>query len=216
MLSIIGKPATGKSAIAFLISSFISKHIFYSTQAEALDRENLEALRNEIKNSKRRKIVLLLDDFSFAVTGRSKKDRERLKNLMELRHILFEDKRYYIILIGHYVRSLAPVLRSSHIKVLTYLDAAELNLYLNEYMFSQSSLLAYFEYLQEKQHEKLYLVSFGTYEKIMNLTFTNIRQLTQRKRMKTIGPWTLYKMRFGKRKLLNINNNNMKNEVSAK
>jgi len=203
-VAIIGKPGTGKSSIGLLMSSLINRYLLYSTVGEALDLENLKALKKALEFVQRR-VVLFLDDFSFAISGRSQKDRLRLKNLMEIRHILGENHRYYVILVGHYVRSLSPILRSANIKMLTSVDVAEVRLYAQEYMFSESSLLTYFEYLQQKPNEFLVLVNFGTSEEIMNLTMPYIGYLIRKYKIEEFGPWKLYKFAASKRKLLNIN-----------
>jgi len=205
MVTIIGKPASGKTTLAYLITAFLSRYFFFTKDAEALDIENLTKLKHEALGFwVERKTVFIFDDFSFAITGRSKEDRKRLKNLVEFRHIFGEGRRYYVILIAHYARSLAPVLRSAHIKILTSLDAAEVKLYSSEYMFSESTLLTYFEYLQSKPDQHLVLVSYGTEEKIMNLTLPYIDLYARRKMIKEIGKWKVMKLYYGGKKLLKI------------
>jgi len=203
-VAIIGKPASGKSSLGFLIANFLSRYIFYTTEPEALEEESLVRLKPDFGLLGSKRVVMLLDDFTYAITGRSNADRRRLKNLMEIRHILGENKRYYVILVGHYMRALAPVLRSAHIKILTSLDASEVRLYSQEFMFSENSLLTYFEYLQERPNQYLVLVNFGTTEKIMNLTLGNaINEFLTKRLLKKNGVWKLYIMKYGRTKLLN-------------
>ena len=148
-----------------------------------------------------RKVVLILDDFSFMITGRSNKDRERLYNLFRIRHILGEDKTYYVIFVAHYLRSLAPTLRASYVKILTSVDIAEIKIYYSEAMFSQSSLLTYYEYTQQYGNQNIILVNKGD-EKILNITLPNVKELTQHKKIEKIGEWSLLKYKYAKRKAL--------------
>ena len=202
-LAIIGKPGTGKSTLGFLVAELLSKYFYYTKEPEALDVDNLKLIKQGFAFANGRRLVLFFDDFSFAISGRSQKDRQRLKNLVEIRHILGEKRRYFVILVGHYIRSLAPTLRSAHIKILTSLDATEINLYSTEYMFSENSLIAYLEYLTERPKDHIVLVNYGTTEKIINLTLPRVGVLTRHIKVEEYGPWLLYRFAFDKKKLLN-------------
>jgi len=158
-----------------------------------------------------RKVVLILDDFSFMITGRSQKDRERLYNLFRIRHILGEDKTYYVIFVAHYLRSLAPTLRASYVKILTSVDIAETKIYYSEAMFSQSTLLTYYEYLQQYGTQNIILVNKGD-ERIINITLPHVGKLTQRKRIEKIGEWSLLKYKYSKRKALMFFKRNISSE----
>jgi len=200
--SIIGKPGSGKTTLSLLLGNLISRYFFYTNEAEALDEENILKLKDHVAS--KRKVVLILDDFSFMITGRSEADRRRLYNLFRIRHILGESHEYYIFLVAHYVRALAPTLRASWVKILTSIDSAEIKMYSSEYMFSESSLLAYYEYYTTYNDKYIILVNKGV-ERIIDATIPFIDKLVDYKLKENLGSWSYMEFKHRPRvKLLNM------------
>jgi len=154
-ISIIGKMVSGKSTLGLLLALMDSDKIVITDSAETID--HLHELRKGLgKPTENYDISILFDDFGFQITGRSREDRERLTKLFKIRHILGL-RRYNLIFISHYVRSLAPFIRSTNAKILTTLDTAEIPLYVQDRLFMAQDLWDYYSYLAHQKY-KAYLI----------------------------------------------------------
>jgi len=98
----------------------------------------------------------VFDDFSFALTGRSEKDRERLNKIFKIRHYT-KSNDLILIFIVHYVRSLAVFLRASQVRILTSVTEPEIRLYSSEYLFTPSALWDYLYHYSSSKNRYLIL-----------------------------------------------------------
>lgn len=108
------------------------------------------------------KVSIVYDDVSFKV------NKEFANNLMRIRHKL--NKNVFVLLNCHYSKSITPFLRSFPIRVLTSISEAEIRNYVNEYLFTTSTLWDYLYYYQTYPEKYIILVSVYGKEHIIDIT----------------------------------------------
>lgn len=165
MIAVIGRMGSGKTHLARRIyEECFSDYCFVELRAEDLDE--LEKLSAERQCSK---YFFFFDDFSYQLTGRSRADKERLNKFFRVRHI-FGTSDIVIVIVAHYVRSIAPFLRTASVKILTSISEAEVKMYSSEYLFTEPTLWDYVHYYRKYSNKYIALISSRAGEHIVDLT----------------------------------------------
>jgi len=187
-IAIIGKMRTGKTTFSVLFAEYIANH--YKEMGDSVyyklydpDRlKDLDLLEYELITKSEDINILIFDDLSFIISGRSKIVNNFLNLISRIAHITQSDYNY-IFFIGHYSRSISPFLRSANSVVLTSISHPEVNS-LKE-LFTLSSLYDYLYYYSEYPHRYIYLIKYHTYERIIDFTLSDLPR-PRKKREKKI------------------------------
>lgn len=167
LITIIGTMGSGKTTIAKKLYEYCYAgkgfKLYPNEEFNSLDIEDIEKL------PKREKYYLLFDDYSYKVTGRTLKDREKLNTVFRVRHIL-ESNDIVMSFVVHYLRSLAVFLRSSQVRILTSINEAEINMYASDYLFTVSGLWDYLYYRRKYRDRYIVLISSSNGEHIVDVT----------------------------------------------
>ena len=159
-ITIIGGIGSGKTTLAHSIHEYCYPELEFKERYD-VDFTDLE---------KGKGYYLLFDDFSYKITGRSQRDREKLNMLFRIRHIL-ESNDIVLVFVVHYLRSLAVFIRSAQVRILTSITEPEIQLYSQEYLFTPSSLWDYFYYYTTKKGRYIILLhSSKSGEHIIDIT----------------------------------------------
>jgi hypothetical protein len=172
-ISVIGRMRTGKSTFSKLFGLYIRRH--YESQGDDVYLDiirpdlllDIESLEDMIRSASSDVNILIFDDLSFLVSGRSKAVNNFLNFLTRIAHITFSDYNY-IFFIGHYSKSISPFLRASNVVVLTSISHPEISS-LKE-LFTLGSLYDYLYYYTLYPKRFIYLLRYHTIERIIDFT----------------------------------------------
>lgn len=152
LVNIYGISGSGKTNLAFYLYETIADkysdlHIIHKPK----ELEKLMKREEKLENT-----VLVLEDFTYLAARHSKKVDEFLRNIMLIRHTL---KHTAIIIITHYLTSVLPALRVSHVRAITSLTTqAELK-----------QLSKYFDLQALWDYYALYLNNYSKFYALINV-----------------------------------------------
>jgi len=172
-VSVIGRMRTGKSTFSKLFALFIRR--YYESQGDDVYLDiispdvllDIELLEDMIRSASSDVNILIFDDLSFLVSGRSKAVNNFLNLITRIAHITNSDFNY-IFFIGHYSKSISPFLRASNVVVLTSITHPEIG-GLKE-LFTLGSLYDYLYYYTLYPKRYIYLIRYHTIERIIDFT----------------------------------------------
>ena len=172
-ISVIGRMRTGKSTFSKLFGVYIKRH--YEAQGDDVYLDiispdlllDVESLEDMIRSASSDVNILIFDDLSFLVSGRSKAVNNFLNLITRIAHITESDYNY-IFFIGHYSKSISPFLRASNVVVLTSISHPEIG-GLKE-LFTLGSLYDYLYYYTLYPKRYIYLLRYHTIERIIDFT----------------------------------------------
>lgn len=166
---VIGASASGKTTLALTLASVFTKmysnsRCYITTNLSYLDPERIRSLDG-------RNVAVVFDD----VSNRIRRVSDELTRLYTIRHPHGHatdtiGKNVFMLFICHYLRSVAPFIRSTPLRVLSSITEAEIRAYSSEYLFTLSSLWDYLEYVYTYPHRYIILASSGGREHIIDVT----------------------------------------------
>jgi hypothetical protein len=166
---IIGSIASGKTTLALTLSSLFTKmfrdsRCYITTDLSYLDPNSINSLEGKY-------VAIVFDD----VSNKIKRFSEHLTKLYSIRHaenspIKVINKNVFMLFNCHYMRSIAPFLRATPLRILTSISESEIKAYSSEYLFTVSSLWDYLYYYYKYEDRYIILVSVRGKERIIDVT----------------------------------------------
>jgi len=148
LINIIGHIGTGKTTLAFYLWrrwKWVTLSKYVGNIYFQYDRSKVSEFWEAIKNYKKERAWVVVDDISFAI---GQKDREFLHTLTKLRHFNPRVKRWVVVTIMHYSRATLPFLRQAGVKILTSLTDPE-EIEALRWSFTTSALWDYYRVYTE-------------------------------------------------------------------
>ena len=178
-IAIIGRMRSGKTTFASLFANYIRRH--YESQGDTVyvdsfnpqDLADLESLEARIHSQSGDVNILVFDDLSFIVSGRSKLVNNFLNLITRIAHVTQSDYNY-VFTIGHYSKAISPFLRAANVVVLTSISHPEINA-LKE-LFTVSALYDYLDYYAANPGRYIYLIRYHVFERIVDFTLSDLPQ----------------------------------------
>jgi hypothetical protein len=188
-ISVIGRMRTGKTTFSKLFAFYIMN--YYKNQGDSVFMEiftpdqllDIQILEDMIASLSSDVNVLIFDDLSFLVSGRSKAVNNFLNLITRIAHITNSDYNY-VFFIGHYSKSISPFLRASNVVVLTSISHPEIPS-LKE-LFTLSTLYDYLYYYSINPKRYIYLIRYHTIERIIDFTQDQLPKPKKKREKKVI------------------------------
>lgn len=167
---IIGSMSSGKTTLALTLASLF-KRMHQNSECYITDVENMDIVISNLSNLQKKNIAIIFDDVSLVIHRYSKE----LRRIFTIRHpsgdpLTALDKNIFLLFNCHYVRSIAPFLRASPLRILTSISEAEIRAYANEYLFTVSSLWDYLYYVRKYPERFISLFSVRGSEHVVDVT----------------------------------------------
>lgn len=163
---VIGSMASGKTTLALTLASLFSRKF----NGKCYITSNLDNL-DIVKDLQGKHIALIFDD----VSNKLKKYSDHLTKIFTIRHLPNSplqviDKNIFLLFVCHYLRSIAPFLRSAPVRFLTSISESEIRAYSSEYLFTISALWDYFHYYVYYPSKYIVLANVYAREHILDVT----------------------------------------------
>jgi hypothetical protein len=182
----LGFMNSGKTTLSLLFYSYFNKlsarrvklHYINALEEHSSEdktlvdvaNEKLNAVLEEVKNSKRNMHFIILDDFGFVI-DKTAQAREFLYKLFRIRHITGKNK-IIVWINAHYSKSLIPFFRSTPYRVLTSITTQEIKQLSSDYLFPISDLWDYYYYILEHPNKYIIYVNWFTINEIVDVTLS--------------------------------------------
>jgi len=181
----LGFMNSGKTTLSLLFYNYFNKlsgrhmklHYINALEENSEDKtlvdvanEKLNAVLEEIRNSKRDLHFIILDDFGFVI-DKTAQAREFLYKVFRIRHITGKS-RIIVWINAHYSKSLIPFFRSTPYRVLTSITTQEIKQLSSDYLFPISDLWDYYYYILEHPNKYIIYVNWFTINEIVDVTLT--------------------------------------------
>jgi energy-coupling factor transporter ATP-binding protein EcfA2 len=164
---IIGTTTSGKTTLALTLASLFT-HMY--SNSKCYITTNLDYL-NDLSGLNGKNIAIVFDD----VSNRIKRYSDTLTKLYTVRHPSNEaintiNKNIFMLFNCHYMRSIAPFIRSTPLRILTSITESEIRAYASEYLFTISTLWDYLHYYYKYEDKYIVLISVYGREHIMDVS----------------------------------------------
>ena len=161
---IVGSMSSGKTTLALTLAS-IFKRMF--SDSKCYITQNLDYLTS-IDKLDGKYVAIVFDD----VSNRIRRFSNELTNIYTVRHKGLDtiNKNIFMLFNCHYLRSIAPFIRSAPLRALTSISEAEIKAYTNEYLFTTSVLWDYLYYVNKYPDKFITLISVRGRERIIDVT----------------------------------------------
>ncbi|MEO3994089.1 MAG: hypothetical protein QN229_07290 [Desulfurococcaceae archaeon TW002] len=116
IINVNGISGSGKTNLSCVLVDLIREYYDLAIYIKISDINDIDALTSLTQRS----AILVLEDFTFLASKHSRTVDQFLRELMLVRHSL---GKAAIIVISHYLTSVLPILRMSHVRALTSLTS---------------------------------------------------------------------------------------------